>query len=327
MSPGRLKDMIVVGDAQLERLAPGASAVAIGVFDGLHLGHQRVIAELLDVARRDGVTSTVVTFDPHPAGLLDPEHAPRLLATLDQRLEGLAALGVDQVRVVTFDEALSLESASSFIDRVLVGELRASSVIVGEDFRFGHGRAGDPALLADRGAQLGFSVIAAPLYGDEERWSSTAVRRMLASGDLAGAATMLGRPFVLRGAVEHGDARGAELGFPTANVATAPDQQLPGVGIYAGAVRLAPGEWWPGAISVGTRPQFYERGELLVEVHLVDLRRDLYGATLDVAFLERLRDEATFVGVNELVAQISRDVTKTVGIFEKFSPDASVLLG
>ena len=318
--------MIVVHDADA-RTDETPSVVTIGVFDGLHRGHQRVIDQVISRAHAHGALASVVTFDPHPAEVLDPAHAPLLLGTLDQRLEGLEALGVDRVRILDFDQRVSHERAEHFVERVVVGELGALEVVVGQDFRFGEGRVGDVELLAREGERWGFTVAPSVLFGDGQRWSSTAVRRALADGDVERAGVILGRAFVLRGEVTHGDARGADLGFPTANVVTATRQQLPETGIYAGAARLPDGRWWPAAISVGTRPQFYDDGALLVEVHVVGYGGDLYDAKLDVAFLSRLRGEEVFSDVAALVAQIERDVVASVGVFANFSPTASVLLG
>jgi riboflavin kinase/FMN adenylyltransferase len=307
--------------------APAApSVVAMGVFDGLHRGHQAVIAQLVELADTYDAVATVVTFDPSPAMVLDPEKAPRLIGTLEQRLEGLGALGVEQVRVLAFDEDLSKVSATDFIDRVLVLELSARCVVVGEDFHFGHDREGTVEVLRDVGAERGFDVVTAPLHGDPQRWSSTSVRAALADGDVVGASTILGHPFTLRGSVVHGDARGEGLGFPTANLAVAPDQALPSEGVYAGAAYLEEA-WWPAAISVGTRPQFYDHGELLVEVYVVDYTGTLYGFNLDVVFLARLRDQRTFASVKKLTAQIERDVQETRRIFSEQSSPESRLLG
>jgi riboflavin kinase/FMN adenylyltransferase len=319
--------MIVVRDGEMSKLSTRDSVMAIGVFDGLHLGHQAVIDMLLqlDVDRVRDASSTIVTFDPHPAQVLAPEHAPRLLGTLEQRLEGFKALGIEQVRVVTFDRYLASESASDFIARVLVGELHACEIVVGQDFRFGHDRAGDVALLSAEGRRLGFGVHEAPSFG-EPRWSSSVVRGALERGDVDAATSTLGRPFVLRGRVEHGDARGGDLGFATANVATEPRQLVPLEGIYAGAARTPDRQWRPAAISIGTRPQFYEDGPLLVEVHLPGYEGNLYDASLDVAFLARLRGEEVFSDVDALVDQIGRDVQQTVEIFKKFSTFTSALL-
>jgi len=301
--------------------------VTIGVFDGLHRGHQRVIERVVELARERNALATVVTFDPHPAQVLNHGRAPLQLATLDQRLEGLALLGVDLVRVVTFNAELAKESASQFVQRVLVNELGAVAVVVGEDFRFGHDRLGDVELLRSEGARHHFEVRPAVIFGDGQRWSSTAVRQALAVGDVQRAAVVLGRPFTLRGVVVRGDRRGGDLGFPTANVSLAENQILPELGVYAGAVRLDDRRWLPAAISVGTRPQFYENGDVLVEVHVVGYAGDLYGASLDVAFLARLRAEMTFEHVNALVAQMERDVLQSVEIFENFSPESLILLG
>jgi riboflavin kinase/FMN adenylyltransferase len=279
----------------------------------------------LDGERARDAVPTIVTFDPHPALVLAPERAIRLLGTLDQRLEGFDALGIEQVRVVNFDRELADESAPDFIGRVLAGELHAWEIVVGEDFRFGHDRVGDVALLSAEGQRYGFGVYEAPTFG-APRWSSTAVREALVAGDLATATATLGRPFVLRGRVEHGDARGGALGFATANLATEPLQLVPLDGIYAGAARTPDRTWRPAAISIGTRPQFYEHGPRLVEVHLPGYDGDLYDASLDVAFLARLRAEATFADVDALVAQIGRDVGQTLEIFKKFSPLGSALL-
>ncbi len=299
--------------------------MALGVFDGLHRGHQAVIELVVSLAKEYDALATVVTFDPAPATVLAPTKAPRLLATIGQRLEGLAALGVDQVRVLTFTKELASESAENFIDRVLVYELAARCVVVGEDFHFGHDRKGTVEMLQTVGSQKGFDVVVAPLFGEGERWSSSSVRRALEGGDLASAAGVLGRRFSLRGIVEHGDERGAALGFPTANLTLPSNQALPAEGVYAGAARVDD-EWWPAAISIGTRPQFYNDGELLVEVHVVGYEGNLYGRPLDVVFVERLRDQEIFANVDELNAQIGRDVVKTRQIFDEKSAEGFQLL-
>jgi riboflavin kinase/FMN adenylyltransferase len=301
------------------------SVVAIGVFDGLHRGHQAVIARLVALAKEYGTLATVVTFDPSPAMFFAPTKAPRLVATLDQRLEGLEALGVDQVLVLTFDATLANESARDFIQRVLVDQLRTRAVVVGEDFHFGHDRQGNVALLEEVGARDGFSVHPAPLFGDEARWSSTLVRQALARGDLEVARAILGHPFTLRGDVVHGDERGATLGFRTANLALGMYQQLPAEGVYAGATAIE-GKLWPAVISIGTRPQFYENGELLVEVHVPGFDANLYDSRLDVVFLARLRGQSTFDDESALSEQIGRDVAQTLQIFEDLSSEERQLL-
>ncbi|MGA7834982.1 MAG: bifunctional riboflavin kinase/FAD synthetase [Acidimicrobiales bacterium] len=302
------------------------SVVAIGVFDGLHRGHQAVISQLVELARAYHALATVVTFDPPPASVLAPSRAPRLIATLDQRLEGLERLHVDQVRVLTFSRQLARESANEFIDRVLVKELHVCCVVVGEDFHFGHNREGTLETLRAAGEERGFDVVAAPTHGDSERWSSTSVRNALRDGNLDRAASILGRPFTLRGVVVHGDERGGELGFKTANFELKSSQALPAEGVYAGTLELD-GSWWPAAISVGRRPQFYKDGVLLVEVHIVGYEGNLYGRSLDVLFLARLRDQTTFSSEAELADQIGRDVTRTQQVFGEFTKNETKLLG
>ncbi len=303
------------------------SVVAFGVFDGLHRGHQALIGQVVELAAREGHVASVVTFDPHPALVLSPDNAPRLIGTLEQRLEGLERLGVQQVGVLPFDELAARESATSFVERVLVGYLGTSDLVVGDDVHFGREREGDVALLVREGARHGFRVHSSPTYGAPQRFSSTAVRQSLARGELGAANEILGRPFVLRAPVVHGDARGREIGFPTANLDPAPRQQLPGLGIYAAAVRWADQPWRCGAVSVGTRPQFYADGQVLVEVHLPDFAGDLYHVVVDVAFLQRLRGEARFTSVEELVAQMTSDVAQSREVFRTFTPGASLLLG
>ena len=305
-------------------LGAGPRVVAVGVFDGLHRGHQALLRSCLTLA--DGAATAVVTFDPHPAVVLAPDRAPSQLATLEQRLEGLEVLGVDAVRVVTFSDELARESAESFVERVLLAECAASIVVVGEDFRFGHDRQGDVSLLRTMGERHGFVVAPLAIVGDGRRWSSTTVRAALAQGDLASANDVLGRPFTVRGVVERGDQRGRELGYPTANLRLTPRQALPSDGVYAGAARVH-GAWRSAAISVGTRPQFYADGSRLVEVHLPGFAGDLYDQTLDVAFLERLRTMDVFDSLEALVAQMEADTARSVEIFENFSPRDHQLLG
>ncbi len=199
--------------------------------------------------------------------------------------------------------------------------MRAAS-IVGEDFHFGHNREGTLATLRAAGSERGFDVVAAPTHGDGERWSSSAARQALRDGDLERATAILGRPFVVRGFVVHGDERGRELGFKTANLELQASQALPGEGVYAGALELD-GQWWPAAISVGRRPQFYENGELLVEVHVVGYEGELYGRTLEVIFLSRLRPQMTFESDKELSERIGLDVVSTQQIFDDFTKDRS----
>ena len=319
--------MIVWRDGDYVELDERRSAVAVGVFDGLHRGHQRVIGRARELANVHTNRLAVVTFFPHPAFTVHPDRAPVAIGTLGQRLDGFERLGVELVRVLHFDEQLALESAESFVDRVLVHDLRAADVVVGEDFRYGHDRAGDVGTLIAAGAAEDFRVHALALAGDGQRWSSTAIRESVFAGDLERATAILGRPFTLRAVVEHGDARGRELGFATANLRVDGGVLCPPAGVYAGSVRTPDGRWWCGAVSIGRRPQFYDDGETLVEVHLVDFSGDLYGATIDVAFARRLRDQVRLDSVDDLIAQMGRDVAESREIFRISPPTTWTLLG
>lgn len=291
------------------------SVVTIGAYDGVHLGHQAVIAEVRARAAAGGLESAVVTFDRHPASVVRPESAPRLLTDLEQKLELLSATGLDRCLVVSFDEARSKEPAEEFVHEVLVDCLAARVVIVGEDFHFGHERRGNVALLRAIGAELSFEVVGLPLVdaggvaaGDGEKASSTAIRHALVAGDLTRCMALLGRPHEVRGVVARGDARGRELGFPTANVSVPGDILLPADGIYAGWYERPDGAVHPTAISLGRRPTFYEEVHAsLLEAHLLDFTGDLYGEPAKVRFVVRLRGEAKFEGVEALVEQIRRD--------------------
>jgi riboflavin kinase/FMN adenylyltransferase len=291
------------------------SVVTIGAYDGVHLGHQTVIAEVRERAAAAGLDSAVVTFDRHPASVVRPESAPRLLTDLEQKLELLDATGLDRCLVISFDEARSKEPAEEFVREVLVECLAAKVVIVGEDFHFGHQRRGNVDLLRSMGAELGFDVAGLPLVdargvaaGDGEKASSTGIRHALVAGDLARANALLGRSHEVRGVVAHGDARGRELGFPTANVSVPGDILLPADGIYAGWYERPDGAVHPTAISLGRRPTFYEEAHAsLLEAHLLDFKGDLYGEPARVRFVARLRGEVKFDGVEALVAQIRLD--------------------
>ena len=294
---------------------PDGTAVTIGAYDGVHLGHQAVIAEVRRRAAALGLATAVVTFDRHPAMVVRPESAPLLLTDLDQKLELLAATGVDYTLVVRFDEERAGEEAADFVDEVLIDCLAARLVVVGEDFHFGRERKGNVALLQRMGADHGFAVEGLDLVGidglpatDEERVSSTAVRLALRDGDLAAANRMLGRHHEVRGLVSHGDERGRELGFPTANVAVPGDILLPADGIYAGWFIRHDGVRLPTAISLGRRPTFYEQAHAsLLEAHVLDFEDNLYDEHVRVEFVSRLRGEVKFDSVDALVEQIALD--------------------
>jgi riboflavin kinase/FMN adenylyltransferase len=292
---------------------PGGSVVTIGAYDGVHLGHRAVIDEVRRVAADLGAHSAVVTFDKHPAFIVRPESAPRQLTDLEQKLELLAATGLDITAVVHFDEIRAAESPEDFVSEVLVGCLGARAVVVGEDFHFGYQRRGNVALLRQLGAESGFEVLPVPLLsrldGIDEPVSSTAIRRALAGGEVDVAARLLGRPYEARGIVVRGDQRGRVLGFPTANVEVPNQVCLPADGVYAGWYERPDGIVHPCAINLGRRPTFYEHADhSLLEAHLLDFSDDLYGERAEVRFAEFLRSERKFDGIDALVTQLKHDI-------------------
>jgi riboflavin kinase / FMN adenylyltransferase len=307
--------MEVLRDLESCPAPPERTAVTIGAYDGVHLGHRAVIEQVKRRAAEQGLRSAVVTFDRHPASVVRPESAPRLLTDLDQKLELIAATGVDYCLVITFDDARSKEPAEDFVTEVLVGCLRARVVIVGHDFHFGHQRRGNVELLRQMAPTSDFDVDDVELVdehgiavGEANKVSSTTIRHALAQGDLATANRLLGRSHEVRGVVAHGDERGRELGFPTANVSVPGDILLPADGIYAGWFERAGGEALPAAISLGRRPTFYaEAHASLLEAHVLDFSGDLYDEAVKVRFVERLRGEERFDSVEALVAQMKQD--------------------
>jgi riboflavin kinase / FMN adenylyltransferase len=291
--------------------APPA-AISVGVYDGVHLGHRHVLAQLRDRAAANGLPTLVVTFDPHPAAVVDPRRAPAMLCTLARRLELLDAFGIDRCVVVGFDAERAQERAESFVDRVLVEELHASVVVVGENFRFGHDREGDVDLLARSAKLAGFDVEPVALdAADGAPITSSRIRGLVADGDVAAAAVLLGRPHELEGVVARGDGRGRSIGYPTANLDVDVALCRPAVGIYAGTWTRPDGQRAVAAISVGRRPTFHEDADVLVEAYLCDVDVDLYGERGRLAFVERLRDEERFETVEALVHQIALDVEAT----------------
>lgn len=308
--------MRVVTDPVAPVFGDERSIVTIGSYDGVHLGHQVVIDHVRRVAASRGARSVVVTFDRHPASVVRPESAPKLLTDADQRLELLTATGLDATIVVTFDGRQSLEEPEVFVERVLVNALAAEVVVVGSDFHFGHDRRGNVDLLTDVGERNGFVVEPVDLLARpddvEEPVSSTAIRRALAGGDVDVAERMLGRQFEARGVVVEGDRRGRTIGFPTANVEVPSAMCLPADGVYAGWYERPAGETRPCAINVGRRPTFYEHAEhSLLEAHLIDFDGDLYGERAGVRFVARLRGEERFDSVEALLDQMQSDVERT----------------
>ena len=289
-------------------------ALTIGAYDGVHIGHRALVGRVRNLAAEIGCASAVVTFDRHPANVVRPDSAPLLLTDLPQKLELLATTGVDYTLVVPFDTERASESAEDFVSEVLVGCLGVRAVVVGHDFHFGHGRRGNVALLQEMGARHGFEVHGITLISDGSApVSSTRIRDLLAAGKVEEAALLLDRNHEVRGVVVRGDGRGAAmLGYPTANLDIPADVLLPGDGIYAGWYVRPDHSCWAAAISLGRRPTFYERADTsLLEPHLLDFDGDLYGEPARVQFVARLRDELRFESVDELKAQMARDVADT----------------
>ena len=277
--------------------------VAIGVFDGVHVGHRKVI---------DGA-DTVLTFEPHPVRVLHPDAAPKLIMPFEIKRDVIEGLAVEELIVISFDDEFSSIAAEDFCSRILVEALGAKSVSVGENFRFGARARGDPQMLASRDE---FETRVVPLVEvDGEIVSSTRVRSLVAAGEVEAAARCLGAPFLLEGTVVEGDERGRKLGFPTANIVPSDDLVCPGHGVYAA---FADGR--PAAVNVGVRPTFETGRGLLVEAYLMDFDGDLYGRTLRIAFISRLRGERRFAGVEELIAQMHRDVEAARELCASFTP-------
>ncbi|MGI8684900.1 MAG: bifunctional riboflavin kinase/FAD synthetase [Acidimicrobiales bacterium] len=307
---------VLAEPAACPRPAEG-TVVTIGAYDGVHLGHRALLARVRSMADELGAAAAVVTFDRHPATVVRPESAPKSLTDLAQKLELLEATGMDYAHVVRFDEARAAESAEDFVRELLVDCLAVRAVVVGHDFHFGNRRRGNVPLLQAMGAELGFDVLGISLVADAdgpggEAVSSTRIRRLLAEGDAAGAAALLGRPHEVRGTVVAGDKRGRELGFPTANVLVPGDILLPADGIYAGWYRRPGGAVHPAAISLGRRPTFHPDADASVlEAYLLDFDDDIYGEQAAVRFAARIRGEERFDSVDALVAQMKRDVEDT----------------
>jgi riboflavin kinase / FMN adenylyltransferase len=275
---------------------PRPRRLAVGEFDGVHAGHREVIRG----------ADSVLTFEPHPRLVVSPQSAPKLLTTLDEKTDLIAALGVDELIVIPFDGSFAAQSPQAFIDHELVRRLGATQVSVGENFRFGHRAQGDAALLA---AQDAFATRVVELVEvDGEIVSSTHIRGLIATGAVAEAARLLGAPFGMRGIVAHGDKRGRTLGFPTANLVPDPAHAVPDHGIYAcRAIVPALGEWI-AAVSIGVRPTFVTGRGLLVEAFLLDFEGDLYGRELRLDFVDRIRGERRFDSAEALVERMHRDV-------------------
>ena len=288
-------------------LAPRGSVIAVGAFDGLHRGHQALLAHVHERAQALGCDPVVVSFEPLPRAYFSPVPLPRL-SSVREKLQGFAAAGMTHTLMLRFNRALTAMPAEDFVQRVLVDRLAAREVWVGADFRFGHKRGGDVALLQRMGAQLGFAACVMPAVQREgERVSASRVRALLAAGEFAGVEPLLGRPFVIEGKVEYGNQLGRTLGYPTANIHLH-RRVSPVQGIFAVRVGLGESECsWPGVASLGVRPTVNEVSEPLLEVHLFDFEGDLYGQRMAVQFVAKLRDEQKFDGLEPLKAQMALD--------------------
>ena len=291
----------------------GGSVVAIGVFDGVHAGHRAIVERAKTDATEAGVPTVVITFDPHPNAVVRPDQTPLMLTSVEHRADLLAELGVDAMFVLPFTKELSHLSAEEFVENVLASKLHALRVVVGANFRFGHKAAGDVDLLRREGQRHGFEVDAVDLLGGDEPVSSTMVRALVAEGDVASAASALGRPHRVEGPVVRGDGRGRGLGFPTANVEVDGAIAVPADGVYAGYLVRADGTRLPAAISIGTNPTF-NGTERRVEAYALDVDIDLYDEEVAIEFVERLRGMVRFDSVDDLLARMAVDVTATRAI-------------
>lgn len=287
------------------------SAITIGKFDGVHAGHRAILQKMRDVAAHEDLQSMVVTFDRNPLAVIAPHACPEALAGLDQKIDLLEETGIDACVVLPFDETLQQQSAEEFISDVLVARLQSRRIYAGEDFHFGFKGRGSLAMLREYAERYGYCVEAigevAPL--GTRRVSSSWVRELLAEGDVATAATLLGRAHTVRGRVVHGAKRGRALGFPTANLDAECTGFIPADGVYAGRVRVGD-RWFPAAVSVGDNPTFDRTPQKQVEAYLLDQERDLYGEVVDVEFVERIRGMVAFDGVEALIEQMGEDVVR-----------------
>jgi riboflavin kinase/FMN adenylyltransferase len=298
----------------------GRCVVTIGVFDGLHRGHQLIVSTAVARAHALGLPAVMMTFDPHPAEVLRPGSHPAELTTLRHRAELAEELGVDVFCVVPFTLAVAGTSAESFVHEVLVDQLFAAAVVVGEDFRFGHRGAGSVELLAELGDRWGFAAVGVPLLSDGSiKVSSTYVRACVASGDVTAAAAALGRPHRVEGVVVHGDGRGTGLGIPTANLAPTPHAAIPADGVYAAWFNVGTRRS-PAAVSVGTNPTF-EGKERRVEAFVLDGGGNFYGRRISIDFVEHLRGMWKFESVTAMMAEIDRDVARTHQILGTVPPE------
>ena len=292
------------------------TVLTLGVFDGLHLGHQLIARTVVERARAVGAVPTVITFDPHPRAVLHPESAPPLLQTLDQKVEGFGVLGIQQTIVIRFTEEFSLIRAEDFLQDIVKERLQAREVYLGKGFAFGHNREGNIDLLRRVSGELGFVAGEVPeVRVRNQRVSSSTVRHLLREGKVNLARRMLGRPYGVEGLVTRGEERGHLLGFPTANLHPQ-NRVIPANGVYVTGT-LIEGQWRRSVTNVGTRPTFESETEPSVETFVINWSGDLYGDVIRVRFLYRLRDEKKFASLEDLKAQIERDVKRAENYFER----------
>jgi riboflavin kinase/FMN adenylyltransferase len=292
------------------------TVLTLGVFDGLHLGHQWIMQTVVERAHAIGAVPTVITFDPHPRAVLHPESAPPLLQTFDQKIEGFGVLGIEQTIVVQFTKEFSTIRAEDFLKDLVVDRLHAKEVYLGKGFAFGHNREGNIELLKRMGRELGFVAGEVPelkLHG--RRVSSSKIRQLLTDGRVNLARRMLGRPYGVEGRVERGSERGHKLGFPTANLHPQ-NRVIPRNGVYVTGT-LIDGQWRRSVTNVGLRPTFADATEPSVETYVLNWDGDLYGDVVRVRFLYRLRDERKFSSIDQLKTQIARDAQRAESYFER----------
>lgn len=292
------------------------TVLTLGVFDGLHLGHQQIMQTVVARAKMTNAVPTAITFDPHPRAVLYPESAPPLLQTLDQRLAAFEVLGIEQAIVIAFNTDFAAQDAETFLREIVHERLQAKEVYLGKNFAFGKNRGGNIELLRKLGAELGFAADeAAEVCLRDERISSSKIRELLKNGDVNRARRMLGRPYGVEGLIVRGDRRGHTIGFPTANLKPK-NRVIPRYGVYASAT-LIDDVWRRSITNIGVRPTFKDEAEPSIETYVFDFDGDLYGDVLRVRFLHRIRDERKFNGIEELKAQIKTDSETAQNYFKR----------
>ncbi len=297
------------------------TAATIGVYDGVHLGHCQLLSELREKADHAGLATVVITFDQHPTRVTSPENAPKLLTSIERKIELFESQGIDYVYVVKFDKERSMTSADEFFRSVFVEGVKAKTIIVGEDFQFGHNRKGNLTFLQEEGAKVGIEAIGLELVQDLTSSgvaiSSTAIRTFLTQGDVRSATQMLGRYFEIEGTVVKGDERGRQIGFPTANIAIGKEMLLPGDGVYACWYERGNGSRHKAAVNIGRRPTFQtNEKESVLEAHLIGFNEDIYGEFGRVEFAHFLRPERQFEGIESLKKQLESDIEAAQSLLE-----------